>query len=74
VATRLGLRDALVDWSVIYSIGYAIVAGFTWKDADPNSLLVLWGFSVMIAAMILGVLALRVPHWVSSASWNVVIF
>jgi hypothetical protein len=40
------------------SIGYTIVAveGFTWKDADPNSLLVLWGFSVMIAAMILGVL------------------
>jgi hypothetical protein len=68
VATRLGLRDALVNWSVIHSIGYAIVAvaGFTWKDADPNNLLVLWGFSVMIAAMtmILGVLTLQVPHWV----------
>lgn len=58
MATRLGLRDALVNWSVMSSIGYTIVAveGFTWKDADPNSLLVLWGFSVMIAAMILGVL------------------
>ena len=65
VATRLGLRDALIDWAIIYSIGYAVVAGFTWKGADPNSLLVLWGFSVIIAALILGVLSLKVPHWVS---------
>ena len=65
MATRLGLRDALIDWSVIYAIGYAIVVGFTWKDADPNSLLVLWGFSVMIAALILAILGLKVPHWVS---------
>lgn len=65
MATRLGLRDALIDWSVIYSVGYAIVAGFTWNDADPNSLLVLWGFNVMIAALILSILAFKVPHWVS---------
>lgn len=65
VATRLGLRDALLDWTIIYSLGYAIVAGFTWNDADPNSLLVLWGFSVIIASLILAVLGLKVPQWVS---------
>ena len=64
VATRLGLRDAIRDWCIIYSILYAIVAGITWKDADPNSLLVLWGAGVMIAALILAILGLKVPHWV----------
>ena len=64
VATRLGLRDAIRDWCIIYSILYAIVAGITWKDADPNSLLVFWGVGVMIAALILAFLGLKIPHWV----------
>jgi hypothetical protein len=54
-----------LDWAIGYSLGYAIVAGFTWNDADPNSLLVLWGLSVIIASLILAVLGLKVPHWVS---------
>jgi hypothetical protein len=70
VATRLGLRDALINWSLIYSIGFAMVAGFTWKGANPNSLLVLWGFSVMIAAMIPGVPALRVTTNCNSFATN----
>ena len=74
VATRLGLRDALIDWSVLYSIGYAIVAGFTWNDADPNSVLVLWGISVMIGAIMLAVLGLKIPHWVSSLDFAFVLY
>eukprot|EP00956_Cyclotella_meneghiniana_P016231 scaffold25542_cov60-Cyclotella_meneghiniana.AAC.5 len=63
VATRLGLRDAIRDWCIIYSVLYAIVAGITWEHADPNSLLVLWGVSVMISALILAFLGLKIPHW-----------
>jgi len=37
VAVRYGLRDALVDWMLIYTICYAIVGGVTWKHAEPNS-------------------------------------
>lgn len=35
-AVRLGLRDALVDWAIMYSIGYAVMAAFTYNDADPK--------------------------------------
>ena len=65
VAARLGFRDALLDWAIVYTFGYSVVAGFTWKDADPNSLLVLWGLSVMVAAGVYLVLGVRIPQWVS---------
>ena len=68
VATRLGLRDSIRDWCIIYSVLYAIVAGITWEHADPNSLLVLWGVSVMISALILAFLGLKIPHWVRNIS------
>ena len=64
-AIRLGLRDALLDWFLLCSTSYGIVAGFTWKDADPNSLLVLWGLSVIVSAGLFFVLAGKVPQWVS---------
>ena len=65
VAIRLGLRDALVDAAILYSVTYAIVAGFTWDDADPNSLLVIRGFSTMVGAFIMAVSGLKIPQWVS---------
>ena len=65
VAIRLGLRDALVDATTLYSISYAIVAGFTWGSADPNSLLVIWGISSMVSAAILALAGLKIPMWVS---------
>ena len=30
MAVRYGMRDALIDWSIMYTIGYAIVAGITY--------------------------------------------
>lgn len=63
VAIRLGLRDALVDAAILYSVTYAIVAGFTWDDADPNSLLVIRGFSTMVGAFIMAVSGLKIPQW-----------
>ncbi|KAL7461511.1 hypothetical protein ACHAXS_001929, partial [Conticribra weissflogii] len=62
-AIQLGLRDALLDWFILYSIAYAIVAGLTWENADPNMLVVLWGFSVIISAGIFFVAAGKVPQW-----------
>mmetsp|Transcript_20299 Transcript_20299/g.42260 ORF Transcript_20299/g.42260 Transcript_20299/m.42260 type:complete len:735 (-) Transcript_20299:147-2351(-) len=62
-AIQLGLRDALLDWFILYSIAYAIIAGFTWENADPNMLVVLWGFSVIISAGIFFVAAGKVPQW-----------
>lgn len=65
MAIRLGLRDAIVDWLILYLIGYGIVAGVTWTDADPNTVLVIWGISVMVSALIMAICALKVPQWVS---------
>ena len=65
MAIRLGLRDALVDVAILYSLTYSIVAAFTWDDADPNSLYVIWGISAMVSASILGIGALKIPQWVS---------
>ncbi|EJK63258.1 hypothetical protein THAOC_16096, partial [Thalassiosira oceanica] len=39
VAVRYGLRDALIDWMLIYTVCYAIVGGLTWKHAEPNSVI-----------------------------------
>jgi hypothetical protein len=63
VAIRLGLRDALFDTAIMYSIGYSIVAAFTWGHADPNSLYVIWGISTMVAAWIMSVCSFKVPQW-----------
>ncbi|KAL9188112.1 hypothetical protein ACHAXT_006490 [Thalassiosira profunda] len=63
VAIRLGLRDALVDAAILYALGYAVVIGFTYGDADPNSLFILWGFSAMVSACLLGIAGLKVPQW-----------
>ncbi len=68
VAIRLGLRDALVDVAILYSLTYTIVAAFTWNDADPNSLYVIWGISAMVSASILGIGGLKVPQWVGSTA------
>ena len=63
VATRLGLRDALMDWFTIYIILWAIVGGITYYDADPNSLLVLWGINAMISALIVANTSLKAIQW-----------
>ena len=66
VAIRLGLRDALIDWALLYAVGYSFVAGFTYHDADPNSVYVIWGVSIMVSAGVTGTMALKVPQWLGS--------
>mmetsp|Transcript_20869 Transcript_20869/g.47195 ORF Transcript_20869/g.47195 Transcript_20869/m.47195 type:complete len:756 (+) Transcript_20869:373-2640(+) len=66
VAIRLGLRDALIDWALLYAVGYSFVAGFTYHDADPNSVYVIWGVSIMVSAGMTGTMALKVPQWLGS--------
>ena len=63
VAVRYGLRDALMDWMLIYTICYAIVGGLTWKHAEPNSVIVIWGFSLMLSSIVLGVVSMKVTEW-----------
>ena len=63
VATRLGLRDAVIDWSAIYIVLYAIVGGTTYYDADPDSLFVLRGLNAMISALMVGIASLKILHW-----------
>ena len=63
VATRLGLRDAVIDWSAIYILLYAIVGGTTYYDADPDSLFVLRGLNAMISALMVGIASLKILHW-----------
>ena len=36
IAIRYGVRDALIDWLIMYLIGYSIVAGCTWTNAEPE--------------------------------------
>ena len=68
IAIRYGLRDALIDWSIIYLIGYGIVGGITWKDAEPESVIVIMGFSIIISAAIIAISAFKIPQWVSCIS------
>eukprot|EP00579_Thalassiosira_antarctica_P006212 CAMPEP_0201904060 /NCGR_PEP_ID=MMETSP0902-20130614/55799_1 /ASSEMBLY_ACC=CAM_ASM_000551 /TAXON_ID=420261 /ORGANISM="Thalassiosira antarctica, Strain CCMP982" /LENGTH=504 /DNA_ID=CAMNT_0048438131 /DNA_START=23 /DNA_END=1534 /DNA_ORIENTATION=- len=63
MAVRYGMRDALIDWSIMYTIGYAIVAGITYTDADPDSLLVFLGFSLIFSAALLALSGLKFPRW-----------
>lgn len=65
VSIRYGLRDALFDWFIMYSIGYAIVAGCTWTNADPEAVLVIQGFGYMFSAGIMAVASFKFPQWVS---------
>ena len=65
VAIRYGLIDGIIDWSIMYSIGYAIVAGCTWTNAEPESVVVIQGFSNILSAAILGVASFKLPEWVS---------
>jgi len=67
VAIRLGLRDAILDWTIMYGIGYAIVAGCTWTNAEPESVVVIQGFSVIFSAAILAVASSKFPQWVSQS-------
>jgi hypothetical protein len=62
-AIDLGKRDAYIDWGLTYLICYAIVGGITWYNADPNIVLVIWGFSLMCSAVILGIAGLKIPAW-----------
>ena len=63
VAIRLGLRDAILDWALIYTVTWAVVGGITWYDVEPNSLLVIWGFSLMFSSALMVVLSLKFPQW-----------
>mmetsp|Transcript_38602 Transcript_38602/g.87009 ORF Transcript_38602/g.87009 Transcript_38602/m.87009 type:complete len:699 (+) Transcript_38602:141-2237(+) len=63
VAVRYGLRDALIDWMLIYTVCYAIVGGLTWKHAEPNSVIVIWGFSLMLSSVVLGIVSLKITEW-----------
>lgn len=65
VAIRYGLIDGIIDWSIMYSIGYAIVAGCTWTNAEPESVVVIQGFSNILSAAVLGVASFKLPEWVS---------
>ena len=65
VSIRYGLRDASFDWFIMCSIGYAIVAGCTWTNADPKAVLVIQGFGHMISAGIMAVASFKFPQWVS---------
>jgi len=63
-AVRLGLRDAIIDAIVVYSIMYAIVIGMTWSDVEPNFLLVIQGIGYIVSACILTSTGWKIPQWV----------
>ena len=66
-AVRLGLRDAIIDAIVVYSIMYAIVIGMTWSDVEPNFLLVIQGVGYIVSACILTSTGWKIPQWVRFA-------
>ncbi len=63
MAIQYGMYDAVMDWSFIYTVAYAIIGGLTWHNADTNYLLVIWGFSLMFTALILAAAGLKMPEW-----------
>jgi hypothetical protein len=65
VAIRLGLRDAIIDATIIYSLTYAVVIGLTWSDVESNFLLVIWGLSCMVSSSVLASIGWKLPQWVS---------
>ena len=68
VAIRLGFRDAIVDATILYSLTYATVIAFTWSYVESNFLLVIWGVSYMVSAIVLTLIGWKLPQWVSSSS------
>lgn len=68
VAVRYGSAHAIFDWTIMYGIGYAIVAGCTWTNAEPESVVVIQGFSVIFSAAILAVASFKFPQWVSQST------
>ena len=63
MAIQYGMYDAIIDWSIIYTVAYAIVGGLTWNNSDTNFLTVIWGFSLMFTALFLAVAGLKMPQW-----------
>ena len=63
MAIQYGMYDAVMDWSIIYTIAYAIIGGLTWHNADINFLTVIWGISLMATALILAVAGVKMPEW-----------
>ena len=47
-------------------MGYGIVAGLTYTDADPDAQIVLLGFALIFCAGLLALSGLKLPQWVSS--------
>ncbi len=70
VAIRLGLRDAIIDATIIYSLTYAVVIGLTWRDVEYNFLLVIWGVSYMVSASVLASIGWKLPQWVSPCTYS----
>lgn len=63
-AVRLGLRDAIIDAIIVYSVMYAIIIGMTWSDVEPNFLLVIQGVGYIVSACILTSAGWKIPQWV----------
>jgi hypothetical protein len=63
MAIQYGMYDAVIDWSIVYTVAYAIIGGLTWYNNDTNFLTVIWGFSLMFCALILAVAGLKMPEW-----------
>lgn len=61
-AVRLGLRDAIIDAIIVYSVMYAIVIGMTWSDVEPNFLLVIQGVGYIVSACILTSAGWKIPQ------------
>ena len=63
MAIQYGMYDAVIDWSIVYTVAYAIIGGLTWYNNDTNFLTVIWGFSLMFCALIVAVAGLKMPEW-----------
>ena len=63
MAIQYGMYDAVKDWSIIYTVAYAIIGGLTWHNSDTSFLTVIWGFSLMLTALFLAVAGLKIPQW-----------
>lgn len=63
MAIQYGMYDAVKDWSIIYTVAYAIIGGLTWNTSDTSFLTVIWGFSLMLTALFLAVAGLKIPQW-----------
>lgn len=65
VAIQLGFRDAIIDAIILYSLTYATIIAFTWSHVESNFLLVIWGVSFMVSAIVLTLIGWKLPQWVS---------